>query len=153
MLEANPALTPALVREILFTTAQRLPLDPVVRQGYGMIDAKSCVEKAQREQHMFLADYAHSPFIDQRNHKIVFFYHDHDAKKVMLVGDFNDWSLPGYLFTAEEDGRWRCEVPLFPEGEYRYKFVVNDSKWISDPRNPFAETDGFNGLNSKFMIE
>jgi serine protease AprX len=100
MLEANPALTPALVREIVLTTAQPLPYAPVARQGYGMIDAKFCVEKAQSERHTFLQDYAHSPFIDKRNHKIVFFYHDHDAKKVMLVGDFNSWSIPGYLFTA-----------------------------------------------------
>jgi hypothetical protein len=38
-------------------------------------------------------------------------------------------------------------------GEYRYKFLVNDKNWVSDPRNPFAEPDGFNGLNSKFVIE
>jgi serine protease AprX len=153
MLEVNPALTPALVREIVLTTAQSLPDAPVTRQGYGMIDAKFCVEKAQSERHTFLQDYAHSPFIDKRNHKIVFIYHDHNAKKVMLVGDFNVWSLPGYLFMREEEGRWRCEVPILPAGEYRYKFVVNDKNWVSDPRNPFAESDGYNGLNSKFVIE
>ncbi len=46
MLEANPALTPQLVKRILISTAERLPHYEVDRQGWGVIDSRRAVEKA-----------------------------------------------------------------------------------------------------------
>ena len=39
MLEANPALTPQQVKRILMETAERLPNEPVERQGSGAVPA------------------------------------------------------------------------------------------------------------------
>lgn len=153
MLEANPDLTPAFVREILLSSAQPLPNVEIERQGYGMVNARSCVEKAKVETHNFLPERSHSPRIDVKKQNIAFFYHNHDAQTVMLIGDFTGWSQRGFLFKAEKAGRWSCKLPMLPAGEYRYKLVIDDSDWISDPRNPFTEADGYNGLNSKFVIE
>ncbi|MBC8146007.1 MAG: S8 family serine peptidase [bacterium] len=47
MLEANPALTPTRVREILVATAQRLPNVPFEKQGAGVIQARAAVEMAR----------------------------------------------------------------------------------------------------------
>lgn len=152
MLEANPDLTPALVREILLSTAQPLPGVEIERQGYGVVNARACVAQARTEQHTFPTERSHSPVIDVREQNITFFYHNHDAQTVMLVGDFTGWSPRGFLFKAEKHGRWSCQLPMLPAGEYRYKFVVDGVNWFSDPRNPFTESDGHSGRNSKFSV-
>ena len=46
MLEANPGLTPAQVKQILMETAEPLPAAPPERQGAGMLRAGAAVERA-----------------------------------------------------------------------------------------------------------
>lgn len=46
MLEANPGLTPQQVKSLLISTAERLPHIEVDRQGWGVIDPRSAVERA-----------------------------------------------------------------------------------------------------------
>ena len=46
MLEANPALSPSEIKNILISTAERLPHYEVDRQGWGVIDPRRAVELA-----------------------------------------------------------------------------------------------------------
>ncbi len=46
MIEASPNLTPSEVKNILISTAERLPNYEVDRQGWGVIDARKAVEAA-----------------------------------------------------------------------------------------------------------
>ncbi len=46
MLEANPALTPQQVKRILMETAQRLPNEPIERQGWGAVSPAHAVAYA-----------------------------------------------------------------------------------------------------------
>jgi serine protease AprX len=48
MLEANPRLTPQQIKRILISTAERLPHYEVDRQGWGVIDPRRAVEKAEK---------------------------------------------------------------------------------------------------------
>lgn len=48
MLEANPQLTPQQIKRILILTAERLPHYEVDRQGWGVIDPRRAVEKAEK---------------------------------------------------------------------------------------------------------
>lgn len=153
MLEANPNLTTAAIREILFTTASRMNNVDIKRQGYGIVNAKAAVAKAIEEKHKFEEDKKVSPVIRRSENEIDFIYHDHSANSVMLVGDINGWSNKGSIFTKENYGYWKCTIPLLPNGIYKYKFLVDGTKWIADPLNPFKEDDGYNGLNSKLIIE
>lgn len=93
-----------------------------------------------------------SPVISKSENKIDFIYHDHSANSVMLVGDINGWSVKGFLFAKENYGYWKCRIPLLPKGVYKYKFLIDGVRWITDPLNPFKEDDGYNGLNSKLII-
>lgn len=52
MLEANPSLTPARVRELLLATARPVPGAPPERQGRGAIDAGGAVTAALTDQHL-----------------------------------------------------------------------------------------------------
>lgn len=54
------------------------------------------------------------------------------AKRVALVGDFNNWDTDANLFRRHNDGGWTVEVTL-PHGHHRYLFVVDDEP-ILDPR-------------------
>jgi 1,4-alpha-glucan branching enzyme len=82
----------------------------------------------------------------------LFRYRSSDAKKVYVVGDFNDWSPVSDPMADENgDGEWTLFYPLGP-GRYAYKFVVDGADWIPDPTNPDSEPDGFNGRNSILTV-
>src|SRR5215470_4801028 len=51
MIQANPTLTPGAVKNILVSTADRIVTEPVIRQGYGVVNAKRAVELARTERH------------------------------------------------------------------------------------------------------
>jgi hypothetical protein len=74
-----------------------------------------------------------------------------EASTVMVVGDFNDWSMSATpLERAPGDGVWYVTVPLVP-GRYRYAFVVNGAIWRNDPEAPAAE-DEFGRPNSVVTV-
>ena len=82
----------------------------------------------------------------------VFRYKNPDAKKVCLVGDFNDWAPTSDPMTdTNDDGEFTLFYPLAP-GSYAYKFLVDGKNWVADPTNPLSEPDGFNGRNSILKI-
>ena len=147
MLQANPELTPAAVRNILVSTADRLTHAPAVRQGYGVLNARRAVELARVETHTLSASQSFSaPRIE--GGKLLFFYHNDDAKKVTVSGDFNGWDAGSLALTREADGLWRGEMKAPIAGRYRYKFIVDEVRWLDDPHNGFKEPDGFGGFNS-----
>lgn len=54
-----------------------------------------------------------------------------EAKQVSVVGDFTDWE-PKSL-KKEARGIWAIKLDLKP-GRYEYNFVVNNTRWVLDPR-------------------
>ncbi|RME84127.1 MAG: glycosyltransferase, partial [Caldilineae bacterium] len=92
MLEANPALTPHLVRDVLIAAAQPIPGAPIERQGAGALDAGQAVALALREQHGPLAGRPLSPQVTPAG--ITFLLHDHNARRVEVFGSWNDWRPP-----------------------------------------------------------
>ena len=73
------------------------------------------------------------------------------AKKVVIVGDFNDWDESATPMTrVSRDGVWSATLPL-RSGRYAYQFVVDDSIRLTDPRVPI-EADEFGTTNSFVTI-
>ena len=70
---------------------------------------------------------------DIKRRKITFAFETSDAKKVILMGDFNNWSPKKHLMKKNENGIWTKIVMLLP-GKYEYKFLV-DGEWKEDPQN------------------
>jgi tetratricopeptide (TPR) repeat protein len=56
------------------------------------------------------------------------------AKKVALVGNFNQYQNDKNLFQKTANGDWECRIKL-PKGVFYYKFLVEDNNWINDPAN------------------
>jgi serine protease AprX len=150
MLEANPLLTPALVREILLRTAHAIPGVPAEQQGAGALEAGLAVSTALREQHEALAACTALPFISDR--RIEFVLHEHDAQAVWVRGSWHNWDGPGLPLAETEPGVWRGDIPRLPPGEYTYKFLVDGKRWLDDPANPNKRWDGAAGFHSVLFV-
>lgn len=150
MIEANPQITPAAVKNILASTAVKLAGKHALRQGFGVLNAAAAVEKASAEQHALNG----ADFFPPRSHggRMIFRYHDDDAHEVDLCGDFNDWQQGETEMSIGADGIWSASIACPGPGKYGYKFFVDGSRWTEDPSHGFKEDDGLGGFNSIFLI-
>ena len=73
-----------------------------------------------------------------------------NAKQVLLSGNFNNWSEPGYTMLRSDAG-WIFPVHL-DRGKQLYKYVV-DGTWMVDPGNPLYEENEFGTGNSVMWVE
>lgn len=71
-----------------------------------------------------------------------------DAQKVMISGNFNQWSVMQNPMRKTSQG-WEIKLPL-PYGKTLYKFVI-DGKWVHDQMNSQIEPNGTNGFNSVYF--
>ena len=151
MLEIEPALTPALVRKLLFGTAKRIENCPAERQGFGMVQPRKAVLRTLNKLNQLNFD--SSPLVNNRQ-KTIGFYLQHDcASQVSLAGSFNHWQQDVLLLEPGTNGSWKIEIPMMAPGRYQYKFLVDEKLWVEDINNPYREPDGFGGFNSILMIE
>ena len=150
MLEANPMLTPLLVRDVLKETAHPVPGADRERQGAGALSPGQAVARALAEQHGSAARQHISPNASPEG--ISFSLHDHDATSVQVLGGWNDWSLPGILAKSIEPGFWRTRSLHLPPGRYAYKFLLDGHRWLDDPHNPRKVPDGFGNFNSVAVV-
>ena len=57
-----------------------------------------------------------------------------DARRVAVAGDFNRWDADATVLTRERGSRaWSVTLAL-RDGEHRYAFVVDGTRWVPDPR-------------------
>ncbi len=85
--------------------------------------------------------------VKQVGNDVVFAAKFDDAERVLIAGDFNNWTpMSTPLNTNGSPSRWVAKLPLEP-GRYRYRFVV-DGKWVTDPNNNYVETNEYGELNN-----
>ncbi len=73
-----------------------------------------------------------------------------EAKKVSLVGEFNNWNPVKHPMKIDHKGLWTKTIMLEP-GVYEYKFLV-DGTWLSDTENDQYRLNSFGTLNSLISI-
>lgn len=84
--------------------------------------------------------------------EIVFSACFEQAKKVLIAGDFNNWSSNSTpMRTNGKPGEWYMSLPLRP-GRYRYRFIV-DGQWVTDPHNSYVEANQFGELNNIVEVD
>jgi len=150
MLEANPTLTPGAIKNILISTADRIASEPVIRQGYGVVNARRAVELAKTEQHALNVVGCKPPRVE--NGRLLFVFHDDAAESVSVAGDFNDWNKLATPLERNGSGLWSTQIVIPHSGRFEYKFIVNGNRWIEDPSNGMKAPDQFGGLNSVVVI-
>lgn len=151
MIEVNPRLTPAAIKNILISTADRIAHAPVLRQGYGVVDARQAVSLARSDTHHWQAIIGGPPRVEDG--KVLFFYYGDEASTVGLAGEFNDWDSNKTRLQKDEQGMWRAAIAAPPPGLYHYKFVINGEWWFEDPTNGMKAPDDHGGLNSVLIIK
>jgi 1,4-alpha-glucan branching enzyme len=56
-----------------------------------------------------------------------------EAKKVSVVGDFNDWKeKKGLVLKKLKDGSFKGAVDLPVDGEYQFRYLVDGERWVND---------------------
>ncbi|MEP7343448.1 MAG: S8 family serine peptidase [Acidobacteriota bacterium] len=150
MIEANPKLTPAAVKNILIASADRSSLLSLDHQGYGVLNARRAVAEAAGETHTHETCDFNPPRVE--GNKLVFWHHDDSATSVSVAGDFNGWNPQATFFAKHDSGMWRAEVEMPMAGSYQYKLVANGWQWLDDPNNGLKVTDNHGGFNSVLHI-
>jgi hypothetical protein len=85
--------------------------------------------------------------VKQIHEEVVFAARFNHARKVLIAGDFNNWSpMSTPMHGTERNGEWAARLPLAP-GRYRYRLVV-DGQWMTDPNNECVEENQFGELNN-----
>ena len=80
-------------------------------------------------------------------HAVSFFCDAPDAKRVYVIGDFNDWDLTASPMRRGTDGRRLASLEL-PHGHHRYLFVVDGQPKL----DPNATGTVRNGNDEKFSL-
>jgi subtilisin family serine protease len=151
MIEANPSLTPAAIKDLLMATAVPMQDVPAEKQGAGVVNPAGAVARALRAPGGPLVGYPQSP-APAPDGGITFYYYNPRVRQVALVGDFNGWFAAGYRFAELGQGIFRFHLAPLPPGYYRYKFLLDDSSAVEDPESLDKEPDGYGGFNSCLTI-
>ncbi|MFA6384857.1 MAG: isoamylase early set domain-containing protein [Candidatus Omnitrophota bacterium] len=73
------------------------------------------------------------------------------AKKVNVVGSFNNWDPKKESAKKDTKGNWTVQLGLKP-GRYEYKFLV-DGSWVNDPKCSSAVYNSFGTQNSVVVVK
>ena len=70
-----------------------------------------------------------------------------DAKKVSLVGEFNDWKAKkGDAMRKLKNGTFTHTMDLEVGKSYQYRYLVDGEQWINDPQ---ADAYVSNGISQE----
>lgn len=61
-----------------------------------------------------------------------------NADKVILAGDFNDWSLDKDQMTKQKNGSFKITKELPAGKRYQFRYLIDDRDWKND-----AEADEY----------
>jgi chromosome partitioning protein len=90
--------------------------------------------------------------VKQEGTEVIFAVRFSEAKRVLIAGDFNNWSpVSTPMLSRGRPGEFFTRLPLRP-GRYRYRFIV-DGRWVTDPYNTYVEVNQFGELNNVVEVE
>jgi 1,4-alpha-glucan branching enzyme len=87
-----------------------------------------------------------------RDGRVLFTYRDEFARRVCVTGEFNGWNPSQGQFSRGDDGTWRLEIAAPAAGRYRYKLLVDDTRYIEDPSHGVKEPGPFGGYDSVLVV-
>jgi Carbohydrate-binding module 48 (Isoamylase N-terminal domain) len=85
-------------------------------------------------------------------HVVRFVFVAPGAATVAIVGDFNHWDVNAHrLSPAGASGVWSVSVPL-TLGRHEYAFVIDGTRWVTDPAAAATIADEFGGQSSVVTV-
>ena len=70
-----------------------------------------------------------------------------DAKRVWVVGDFNDWNIRADRMRRLKNGDYTITLELTPGKDYQFRYLIDEAKWENDwnadkyVKNPYGDSD------------
>ena len=55
-----------------------------------------------------------------------------DAKKVTIVGEFNNWNEKNTSMTKLKNGSFKANLNLPVNQEYQFRYLVDGKNWVND---------------------
>jgi 1,4-alpha-glucan branching enzyme len=83
-------------------------------------------------------------------YRVTFRLKDTSAKTAAIAGTFNGWNTTANLMKRE--GADMVATVELAAGQYEYKFVLEDTTWLTDPSNPLTIDDGRGNTNSLLRL-
>ncbi len=76
-----------------------------------------------------------------------------NAKKVVLVGEFNDWNTQSHAMKKLKNGNFTSVVDLKPGREYQFRYLIDDVSWENDwAADKYVRNDFGNCENSVVIV-
>ncbi len=170
MFQANSALTPLLIRQIISQSALPLPHLPAHLTGHGVLQPTLAVAQALRIAGGRLAGLPRSaslvvhdelqkwPLVgkvsgsdaDPKTRMVYFGFFAPNAHSVSLIGSFNQWQ-PGTIRLQKTAIGWWHGVVAMPSTSSPYRFWVEKTgleAWVADPENPARNESGYSSQHS-----
>ncbi|MBU0507347.1 T9SS type A sorting domain-containing protein [bacterium] len=98
----------------------------------------------------FMAVVQGFPYLE--NDTVAHFIYRGTAQQVTVPGDANNWNPNSYpMNTVSGTDFWYHSRGFESDARLDYKFVLNGSTWILDPRNPYTVVGGY-GPNSELRM-
>lgn len=76
--------------------------------------------------------------------KVTFTVSAEEAKKVAVVGDFNNWSAKGSTLKKLKNGTFKGTFDLPKENSYEFKYIV-DGNYVNEPEADRYQWNEFAG--------
>lgn len=83
--------------------------------------------------------------------RVHFEFSDARAKSVCIAATFNEWDATRTRMAPAGGGKWLREVFL-PPGRYEYCFVIDGTRWATDPEASESVSNPFGGRNSVLRV-
>ena len=75
-----------------------------------------------------------------------------DAKKAVLIGDFNDWDHSGIpLKKSTKDASFKVALELETGKDYEFRYLINDSIWENDANADWYCASCFPGFENSVV--
>jgi 1,4-alpha-glucan branching enzyme len=77
-------------------------------------------------------------FFDFANKKIIFYFHNHHARRVTVAGSFNSWQTKQFAFTHDENRLWTLEFRCCRRAFIRINSLLVYSDGLMTRKIPIA---------------
>lgn len=129
----------------LFTTSFAQQFDAFLQRIQRLPDSLK-----QASADSFLQKLPGYPWIEQETS--AHFLLRKSATSVTIPGDANGWDPQAFNMRRITNTNWWYYTQIFePDARLDYKFVLNGTNWILDPKNPYQVSGGF-GPNSELRM-
>ena len=83
--------------------------------------------------------------------KVKFILTPENAETVEILGLNSDWEN-SIVMKMKKDGSVSCDVSLTKNTQHEFRYLVNETEWISDPEADALQPNAFGSNNSVLIL-